>query len=112
MARDKFDLPRVAANYEPLSPLSFIRRTADVFPDRVAIVHGPHRATWAETYSPLPPHGLGPGGSTGVGAGRHGGDHGAEHPRDGGGAFRRPDGRAPCCARSTCGWTRRRWPSS
>ncbi len=31
--------------------MSFIRRTADVFPDRVAIVHGPHRATWAETYA-------------------------------------------------------------
>ncbi len=31
--------------------MSFIRRTADVFPDRVAIVHGPHSATWAETYA-------------------------------------------------------------
>ncbi len=51
MAPDKFDLPQVAANYEALSPLSFIRRTADVFPDRVAIIHGPHRATWAETYA-------------------------------------------------------------
>jgi len=51
MARDKFDLPRVAANYAALSPLSFIRRTAEVFPDRVAIVHGPHRASWAETYA-------------------------------------------------------------
>ena len=48
---DKFDLKRVAANYEPLSPLSFLRRTADVFPDRVAIVHGPHRQSWAETYA-------------------------------------------------------------
>jgi len=51
IARDKFDLPKVAANYEALSPLSFIRRTADVFPDSLAIVHGPHRATWAETYA-------------------------------------------------------------
>ena len=51
MARDKFDLPRVAANHAPLSPLSFIKRTADVFPDRLAIVHGPHCATWAETYA-------------------------------------------------------------
>ncbi len=51
MARDKFDLPQVAANYEALSPLSFIRRTADVFPDRTAIIHGPHRVTWAETYA-------------------------------------------------------------
>ncbi len=51
ITRDKFDLPRVAANHEALSPLSFIKRAADVFPDRVAIVHGPHGATWAETYA-------------------------------------------------------------
>ncbi len=46
-----FDLPRTPANYEPLSPLSFIKRTADVFPDRVAIVHGERRQSWAETYA-------------------------------------------------------------
>ena len=45
-----FDLPKTSANYAPLSPLSFIRRTADVFPDRVAIVHGDLRQSWAETY--------------------------------------------------------------
>ncbi len=28
-----------------------MRRTADVFPDRTAIIHGPHRVTWAETYA-------------------------------------------------------------
>jgi len=48
---DKYDLPKVAANHAPLSPLSFLRRTADVFPDRVAIIHGPHRQSWAETYA-------------------------------------------------------------
>ena len=46
-----FNLPQGPANYTPLSPLSFIKRTADVFPDRTAIIHGPHRATWAETYA-------------------------------------------------------------
>ena len=35
-----FDLPKTPANYAPLSPLSFIRRTAEVFPDRAAILHG------------------------------------------------------------------------
>ncbi len=45
-----FDLPKTSANYTPLSPLSFIRRTADVFPDRVAIVHGALRQSWAGTY--------------------------------------------------------------
>ncbi len=44
-----FDLPRTSANYAPLSPLSFLRRSADVFPDRVAIVHGDLRQGWAET---------------------------------------------------------------
>jgi len=46
-----FDLPKTSANYVPLSPLSFFRRTAEVFPDRVAIVHGAVRQSWAETYA-------------------------------------------------------------
>ncbi len=46
-----FDIPKVAANYEPLSPLSFIKRTAAVFPDRAAIVHSELLQTWAETYA-------------------------------------------------------------
>jgi fatty-acyl-CoA synthase len=46
-----FNMPQGPANYVPLSPLSFIKRTADVFPNRTAIVHGPHTATWAETYA-------------------------------------------------------------
>ncbi|TWO72622.1 acyl-CoA synthetase [Caenimonas sedimenti] len=45
------DLPRNAANFAALSPLSFIERAADVYPDRVAIVHGPLRQTWSETYT-------------------------------------------------------------
>ncbi|MDP9096698.1 MAG: AMP-binding protein, partial [Pseudomonadota bacterium] len=45
-----FDLPKTSANYVPLSPLSFIRRVAAVFPKRTAIVHGEHRQSWAETY--------------------------------------------------------------
>ena len=44
------DLDRNAANHAPLTPLSFIARTAEVWPGRVAIVHGARRATWAETY--------------------------------------------------------------
>ena len=45
-----FDLPQTKANYAALSPISFLRRTADVFPARIAIVHGPHRQSWAETH--------------------------------------------------------------
>src|SRR5574343_509323 len=43
-------LPRHEANFAALSPLSFIERTAEVYPDRLAIVHGPLRQTWAQTY--------------------------------------------------------------
>ena len=45
------DLPRTEANFAPISPLSFIERTAEVYPDRPAIVHGPLRQTWAQTYA-------------------------------------------------------------
>ena len=45
------DLPRNEANFTPISPLSFIERTAEVYPDRLAIVHGPLRQTWSQTYA-------------------------------------------------------------
>ena len=45
-----FDLPKNAANYASLSPISFLRRTAEVFPDRAATIHGEHTQTWGETY--------------------------------------------------------------
>jgi fatty-acyl-CoA synthase len=44
-------LERHAANYVPLSPLGFIERSAAVFPDRLAVVHGSRRYSWAETYA-------------------------------------------------------------
>jgi len=44
-------LPKNPANYTPLSPLSFLRRSAYVYPDRLAVVHGDHRTTWRETYA-------------------------------------------------------------
>lgn len=45
------NLPRTEANHAPLSPLSFIERTAEVYPDRLAIVHGTLRQTWGQTYA-------------------------------------------------------------
>ena len=36
----ELDLDKNAANYVALSPLSFIRRTAAVYPDRTAVIHG------------------------------------------------------------------------
>ena len=45
------DLDKTAANYVPLSPLSFLPRAAHVFPRHIAIVHGGIRRTWAQTYA-------------------------------------------------------------
>ena len=44
------DLPRNAANFTPISPLSFLERAADVYPDKMAVVHGSLRRTWSQTY--------------------------------------------------------------
>ncbi|WP_096667856.1 acyl-CoA synthetase [Polaromonas sp. AET17H-212] len=45
------DLPRNEANYAALSPLAFIERTAEVYPDRLAVVHGGLRRSWAEVFT-------------------------------------------------------------
>jgi fatty-acyl-CoA synthase len=45
------DLDRNPANFQPLTPLTFLARAADVFPDQVAIIHGPLRRTYAEFYA-------------------------------------------------------------
>jgi len=45
------DLPRNPANFAPLSPLGFIERAAEVYPDRLAVVHGSLRQTWGQTYA-------------------------------------------------------------
>lgn len=50
MGANKYEtgLDRTAANFQPLSPLSFLRRTAAVFPDHIAIIHGSQRFTYRE----------------------------------------------------------------
>jgi len=45
------DLEKQAANYAPLTPLSFLAWTADVYPERLAVVHGPRRYSWRETHA-------------------------------------------------------------
>src|SRR5690606_25594608 len=37
-------------NHVPLTPLSFIERTAAVYPDYPSVIHGDIRRTWRETY--------------------------------------------------------------
>ena len=45
------DLPRNPANHLAMSPLSFLERSALVHPQRLAVVHGTLRQTWAQTYA-------------------------------------------------------------
>ena len=45
------DLDQNAANHEPLSPVSFLKRAAEVYPNRTAVIHGPMRLTYAEVYT-------------------------------------------------------------
>ena len=40
------DLPKNPANYQPLTPLTFLERAAEVYPDHVAIIHGSLRRTY------------------------------------------------------------------
>ena len=43
------DLGKNAANFVALSPVSFVERTAEVFGDLPAVVHGRRRYTWRQT---------------------------------------------------------------
>ncbi|HKC42679.1 MAG TPA: acyl-CoA synthetase [Burkholderiales bacterium] len=39
------------ANFAPLTPISFLPRAAEIHPDRIAVVHGDRRLTYAECYA-------------------------------------------------------------
>ncbi len=61
-------LDKNAANFVPLSPLSFLERSAAVFPHRIAVIYGERRQTWHQTHercrrlaSALKQHGVGRG---------------------------------------------------
>ncbi|MCB1364624.1 MAG: AMP-binding protein [Rhodobacteraceae bacterium] len=45
---DETGLERNAANFVALTPLSHLRRAADIFPDHPAVVYGAHRKTYGE----------------------------------------------------------------
>jgi fatty-acyl-CoA synthase len=45
------DLDRNPANFQPLSPLPFLERAASVFPNHVAVLHGPLQRSYAELYA-------------------------------------------------------------
>jgi fatty-acyl-CoA synthase len=49
MAAADYDaLPRVPANHQPLTPLLFLERAAQVFPDHTAVVHGATRRPYRD----------------------------------------------------------------
>jgi fatty-acyl-CoA synthase len=67
------DLDRNPANHQPLTPLQFLERAAQTFPDRTAIIHGDLRRSYLEFYartrrlaSALRGRGIGPGDTVAV----------------------------------------------
>ncbi len=72
-AGDYESLPKTPANHVPLSPLSFLRRTVDLWPSREAVIYGDRSYTWAEVgqraarlASALKVHGIGIGDTVSV----------------------------------------------
>ena len=66
-------LEKVAANNQPLTPINFLNRTADVYPERVAIIHGKKKITYQEyrknvrrLASALMQHGVKPGNTVAI----------------------------------------------
>jgi len=54
MTAEPFNAPHLArgdANHVPLTPLSLLRRAAEVFPDRPAVVYGDWEYSWATAYN-------------------------------------------------------------
>jgi len=67
------NLDKNSANYQPLTPLSFLARTALAAPEHIAIIHGKMRISYAEFYrrcrqlaSALAARGIGPGDTVSV----------------------------------------------
>ena len=44
------DFHKMDANYVPLNPVSFLRRTAKVFPNKISVVYEDKSYTWSETF--------------------------------------------------------------
>ena len=42
------DLAKTPANFAALSPVSFLERSADIYPDLPAVIHGKRRFNWAQ----------------------------------------------------------------
>ena len=44
------NLERSPANYQPLTPLTFLERAASVYPDRIAIIYGSQKYYYSDFY--------------------------------------------------------------
>jgi fatty-acyl-CoA synthase len=51
MSAYDLDLDKNAANYQPLTPLTFLARSAAVYPEQTAIIHGRQRTSYAQFYA-------------------------------------------------------------
>jgi len=53
MAKSPYDvdLDRTPANFQPLTPLQFLERSAGVYPDHIAIIHGALRRNYRDFYA-------------------------------------------------------------
>ena len=83
-------LDKRPANFVPLSPLSFLERSAMVYPDKTAVVHGERRYMYTELYARCRRLG-GALAARGVGYRGHRVADGAERPGDAGSPLRRAD---------------------
>ena len=86
------DLDRNPANHAPLTPLSLIARTAEIWPDHPSVVHGDATLPLERDLRPQPPARLGARRARHR-PGRHGRRDAREHAGDGRGALRRADDR-------------------
>ncbi len=51
MSKYETGLEKSPANHRPLSPLSFLERSAATFPDRTAVIHGDRRTSYRDFYA-------------------------------------------------------------
>jgi len=47
---DETGMKKNPANYQPLSPLSFIRRTREIYPEYTSVIYGTRQYTWRQSY--------------------------------------------------------------
>jgi len=73
MNRFEKDLDKNPSNFIPLSPITFLERVKDIYPDQEALIYGDRKYSWKQTYnrcirfaSALEKHGIGLGDTVSV----------------------------------------------